>query len=187
MLKVLEYNNIFIPPHTTIGQVIEELREEGGDFTEGLQESEDENKHDLYLLCDHIFAGINAMTVPTTVEFALCQGCKGYMPLGARCIHVTNCGPQRRDVLDLCQSKGPCKEYYVPPTVETILHLVTKKAGLPSEVTRHIATFIVPQANAYNLSQYHRDKSYYQLKQGAYEVEDRSIFKQMIPLLEYYY
>ena len=128
------------------------------------------------------------MGVPLpTVEYAICQGYKDYMPLGARCIHVTNSGPQRQNMINLCKSTGPRQEYFVTLKLETMLHVVTKKAGLPSEVTQHIATFLVPLANQYHLSLYYRTENHLQLEQNAYACGERSVFKSMTSLLDSYY
>ena len=129
MLKALELNDIYRPTHTSIKRVIDELREERPDLLETISDPDGGDRcfHSLYLIEEHPILGLRTNDFPENVEFAICQGCKNYMPLHARCVLLTNDTAQR--ATNAC-GLGPHREYYVPPTVERNVKMVMKEKGL---------------------------------------------------------
>ena len=170
MLKALEMNEIYIPTHTSIKRVVDELRKERTNLLETISEPDGGDRcfHELYLLVECPILGLRTTDVPTPVEFAICQGCKNYMPLHARCVLETNDTAQKATAA--CKL-GPHREYYVPPTVEKNTKMVMKAMGLP-ELTERVQQFLVYPSNPYYVSSYLNTYHYIQLEKKAYDDHD---------------
>ena len=188
MLKALELNEIYIPTHTSIKRVVDELRRDPPDLLETINDPDGGDRcfHDLHLLIDCPILGLRTNDIPTPVEFAICQGCKNYMPLHTRCVLLTNDTAER--ATNVC-GLGPHREYYVPPTVERNVKLVMKEKGLP-ELAGRVHQFLVYPSNPYYTSNYLKTHHYIQLEKKAYDdidVKAKRKYRPLAKLVETYY
>ena len=133
----------------------------------------------------HPFTGFTQDPEPTDIEYGICQGCKDYMPVNAKCTRATNPGLLRH--LEGCESVGPKMECFVPQYLRKEIDLLQRNKPQLRNHCRQIAEFAFPVADQLAVASCYHSYLHVQLDASAYGQPKQLVIKNLTTLIDVHY
>ena len=179
ILKALEWNGIFIPPHTSVKWLIKSIKGKTMDYSESLLEAQTDsaNTYSLYLVNYDTEKRFYVDDNPTEVKYGICQGCKDLMPVKAPCSHAINVDWRNRYVINACAAKGPYTELYLPFETRKVLTQLECQTEFPEAAIDLIAQYATPANEQMDIEDSYDGYVGIQLDARAYDQKERIVKK----------